>query len=54
MPCRRESLYPLDWLAKALQDFKRVKARLNEGDLEDAAFHKQTDKLMKKIRNAMK
>ena len=41
MPARRESLYPFDWLAKAQQDFKRVKARLNEGDLEDAAFHLQ-------------
>lgn len=41
MPARRESLYPFDWLAKAQQDFKRVKARLNEGDLDDAAFHLQ-------------
>ncbi len=41
MPARRESLYPFDWLAKAQQDFKRIKARLNEGDLEDAAFHLQ-------------
>jgi HEPN domain-containing protein len=41
MPARRESLYPLDWLAKSQQDFRRVKARLDEGDTEDAAFHLQ-------------
>jgi HEPN domain-containing protein len=41
MPTNKESLYPVDWLRKAEEDFKRVKARLEEGDIEDAAFHLQ-------------
>lgn len=39
MPRDKESLYPLDWLKKAESDFNRVNRRLEEGDIEDAAFH---------------
>jgi HEPN domain-containing protein len=38
---KRESLYPQDWLGKAEKDLERVKNRLKEEDLEDAAFHIQ-------------
>ena len=41
MPRPKESLYPEDWFNKAEKDFERTRARLNEGDLEDAAFHLQ-------------
>ena len=41
MRTSEESSYPLDWLNKAAGDLKRVKARLEEGDIEDAAFHLQ-------------
>ena len=41
MPEDKNSSYPLDWLKKAKVDFKRVKARLEEDDIEDAAFHLQ-------------
>jgi len=41
MPAPKESLYPADWLKKAEEDFKRVPARIEEGDIEDAAFHLQ-------------
>lgn len=41
MPINKESAYPADWFKKAKDDFKRVEARLEEGDTEDAAFHLQ-------------
>ncbi|MBI4209206.1 MAG: HEPN domain-containing protein [Deltaproteobacteria bacterium] len=37
----QEFSYPLDWLKKANEDFRRVSRRLKEGDVEDAAFHLQ-------------
>ena len=36
-----ESGYPREWVKKASEDFRRVEARLLEGDIEDAAFHLQ-------------
>ena len=36
-----ESQRPLDWLAIAREDLKRVGKRLAEGDVDDAAFHLQ-------------
>jgi len=36
-----ESRIPRDWLQKAQKDWRRVRRRLEEGDLEDAAFHLQ-------------
>ncbi len=41
MSNNKESSYPLDWLKKASEDFRRVPLRLKEGDIEDAAFHLQ-------------
>lgn len=41
MPVKRESLYPLEWLKVAAEDFRRVTRRLDEGDVDDAAFHLQ-------------
>jgi len=41
MPDKRESLYPPDWIKKANKDMERVKVRLKDYDLEDAAFHLQ-------------
>ncbi len=40
MPASKSG-YPREWLKKASEDFRRVKARLREGDIEDAAFHLQ-------------
>lgn len=37
----KESHQQKDWYAKARKDFKRVRARLEDGDYEDAAFHLQ-------------
>lgn len=36
-----ESVYPQDWLRIAAEDFKRVSRRLEEGDIDDAAFRLQ-------------
>lgn len=41
MPRGKGFSYPADWLKKALGDFARVRVRLREGDVEDAAFHLQ-------------
>lgn len=41
MQNKEESLYPLDWIEKAEKDFNRIKNRLEEGDIEDAAIHLQ-------------
>lgn len=37
----RESRYPQDWFAQGERDLRRVRVRLAEGDLADAAFHLQ-------------
>ncbi|MEW6003544.1 MAG: HEPN domain-containing protein [Nitrospirota bacterium] len=41
MPKLKESLYPPDWVKKAKKDLERVQKRLEDSDLEDAAFHLQ-------------
>lgn len=41
MPQRSDSLYPKEWIKKAVEDFARVEKRLHEDDIEDAAFHLQ-------------
>lgn len=41
MPGRGESRYPPDWLKKGREDLERVERRLEESDLQDAAFHLQ-------------
>ncbi len=41
MTSQAESTYPQDWFRIAAADLGRVKRRLAEGDVEDAAFHLQ-------------
>ncbi len=41
MTSQAESAYPQDWFRIAAADLGRVKRRLAEGDVEDAAFHLQ-------------
>lgn len=41
MPRKGDSPYSAEWFKKAAEDFVRVKRRLEEDDLEDAAFHLQ-------------
>ena len=41
MPKSEGTPYSTEWLKKAEEDFTRVKRRLDEGDIEDAAFHLQ-------------
>ncbi|MEK7679062.1 MAG: HEPN domain-containing protein [Deltaproteobacteria bacterium] len=38
---KKESSSLKDWTEKAERDLKRVRARIKEGDIEDAAFHLQ-------------
>lgn len=38
---KEESLYPKDWLKIAKKDWNRIKLRLRENDIEDAAVHLQ-------------
>lgn len=41
MPPTRKGRYPREWLKKAAADLARVPRRLDEGDVDDAAFHLQ-------------
>ena len=41
MPPNRKGLYSREWLKKAAEDLARVTRRLDEGDVDDAAFHLQ-------------
>jgi len=41
MPPTRKGRYPREWLTKATEDLARVPRRLDEGDVDDAAFHLQ-------------
>lgn len=41
MPPTRKGVYPREWLTKAAEDLTRVPRRLEEGDVDDAAFHLQ-------------
>jgi len=41
MPGTTESSYPQDWFRIAAEDLRRVRRRLEEGDIDDAAFRLQ-------------
>ena len=41
MPPNPKALYSREWLKKAAEDLARVPRRLDEGDIDDAAFHLQ-------------
>lgn len=41
MPPTHKGRYPREWLTKAAEDLARVTRRLDEGDVDDAAFHLQ-------------